>query len=72
MTIVSTNETQAESTKGATAMHNDAIGDFLKAVEAATIDETDVYADDVVLDATVPNWRLHFVGQQAVKAEYAK
>ena len=53
-------------------MNNDPISDFLKAVEAAAIDETAVYADDAVLDATVPNWRLHAVGQQAIKAEYTK
>ncbi len=53
-------------------MNNDTIGDFLKAVETAAIDETDVYADDAVLDATVPNGRFYAVGPQAIKAEYAK
>jgi hypothetical protein len=72
MTIDSTNGKPNESRKGATTMSNDPIGDFLRAVEAAAIDEVDVYADDAVLDATVPNWRLHAVGEQAVKAEYTK
>ena len=53
-------------------MNNDTIGDFLKAVETAAIDETDVYADNAVLDATVPNGRFYAVGPQAIKAEYAK
>jgi len=53
-------------------MNSDPIGDFLKAVEAAAIHGTDVYAEDAVLDATVPNWRFQAVGPQAIKAEYAK
>jgi hypothetical protein len=53
-------------------MNDYPIGAFLKAVQAAAIDQTDVYAEDAVLDATVPNWRLHAVGPQAIKAEYAK
>jgi len=55
---------------GEIGMNNDPIGDFLKAVETAAIDKTDAFADGVVLDATVPNWRFRVVGQQAVKAEY--
>lgn len=43
-------------------MDNDPISEFLKAVEAAAIEQTDVYSDDAVLDATVPNWRLCVVG----------
>ncbi len=53
-------------------MNNDPISDFLKAVEAAAIEQTDVYSDDAVLDATVPNWRLCVVGGEAIKAEYSK
>lgn len=53
-------------------MHNDPVSDFSKAVEAATIEETDVYSDGAVLDATVPNWRLCVVGRQAITAEYSK
>jgi len=53
-------------------MNGDPIGEFLQAVQGAAIHETDVYAEDAVLDATVPNWRLKAVGPQAIKAEYAK
>ena len=53
-------------------MNSDPIGEFLQAVQGAAIRETDVYAEDAVLDATVPNWRLKAVGPQAIKAEYAK
>jgi hypothetical protein len=61
-----------EPRKGATAMNSDPIGEFLKAVEAAAVNEADVYAEDAVLDATVPNWRLRAVGPEAIKAEYAQ
>lgn len=53
-------------------MNNDPISDFLKAVEAAAIEQTDVYSDDAVLDATLPNWRICLVGPEAIKAEYSK
>ena len=53
-------------------MNSDPIGDFLKAVETTAIDEADVYAEDAILDATVPNWRLRAVGPQAIRAEYTK
>jgi len=72
MTIGLTDETHAQTRNGATTMNNDPIGDFLKAVAAASVDETDVFADDAVLDATVPNWRFYVVGSQAIKAEFAK
>ena len=36
------------------------------------IERSDVYADDAILDATVPNWRFQAVGPQAIRAEYAK
>lgn len=51
---------------------SDPIGDFLNAVEAAAIHDTDVYAEDAVLDATVPNWRFRAVGPEAIKAEYGQ
>jgi hypothetical protein len=71
MTIDSANQ-RADIGKGATAMNNDPVGDFLKAVETAAIDGTDFYAEDAVLDATVPNWRFHAVGPQAIKAAYTQ
>lgn len=53
-------------------MKDDPVGAFLKAVEAAAIDEIDVYAEDAVLDATVPNWRFKVEGSEAIRAQYAK
>ena len=44
---------------------------FLAAVEAGSISSCDVWADGVVLDATVPDWRFCKVGVAAVKEEYA-
>jgi hypothetical protein len=52
-------------------MTSDPIAEFLKAVESAAMPEADVYTEDAVLDATVPNWRLHAVGSEAIRAEYA-
>ena len=45
---------------------------FLHAIETATIPGCDVWAEDATLDATVPNWRLHAVGADAIRAEYAR
>jgi hypothetical protein len=45
---------------------------FLKAIESAAIPDCDVWSADVTLDATVPNWRLHAEGADAVRAEYAR
>ena len=45
---------------------------FLQAIETATISGCDVWSADATLDATVPNWRLHAVGAEAIRAEYAR
>jgi hypothetical protein len=45
---------------------------FLRAVESAAIPACDVWSADAVLDATVPNWRLHAAGPDAIRAEYAR
>jgi hypothetical protein len=45
---------------------------FLQAVQDATIPACDVWSADVVLDATVPNWRMRVTGADAVRAEYAR
>jgi hypothetical protein len=50
---------------------NDPIAMFLAAVADAGIASCDAWADDVVLDATVPNWRFTCHGAAAVRAEYA-
>ena len=45
---------------------------LLDAITAATIPSADVWADDAVLDATVPNWRMTIPGADAIRAEFAK
>ena len=49
-----------------------AIEKFLHAIETATIPGCDVWSEDATLDATVPNWRLHAAGADAIRAEYAR
>ena len=49
-----------------------AIDKFLGAIESATISCCDAWSADATLDATVPNWRLHATGGDAIRAEYAK
>ncbi len=45
---------------------------FLQAIETAAIPGCDAWSGDAMLDATVPNWRLHAAGADAIRAEYAK
>jgi hypothetical protein len=45
---------------------------FLEAIESATIPDCDAWSTDATLDATVPNWRMHMVGADAIRAEYAR
>jgi hypothetical protein len=47
-----------------------AVDRFLDAVRTATIAECDAWADDVTLDATVPNWRFHRRGVASIKDTY--
>ena len=49
-----------------------AIDKFLNAVQTASIPTCDAWSDDATLDATVPNWRLHASGADAIRAEYAR
>jgi len=49
-----------------------AVERFLHAIESATIPACDVWSADATLDATVPNWRLHAAGPEAIRAEYAR
>ena len=49
-----------------------AIDRFLDAIQAAAIPDCDASSDDATLDATVPNWRLHASGADAIRAEYAR
>ena len=49
-----------------------AIEKFLNAIETATIPGCDVWSADATLDATVPNWRFHVSGPDAIRSEYAR
>jgi hypothetical protein len=49
-----------------------AVEQFLHAIESAAIPACDVWSADATLDATVPNWRLHAAGPDAIRAEYAR
>jgi hypothetical protein len=49
-----------------------AIDDFLHSIESAAIGSCDAWSSDARLDATVPNWRLHATGPDAIRAEYAR
>ena len=48
------------------------IGQYLAAVEGGTPAGPDVLGSDVVLDATVPNWRFTVRGADAVRAELSR
>jgi hypothetical protein len=49
-----------------------AVDRFLHAIETATIPDCDAWGADAALDATVPGWRLHASGADAIRAEYAR
>ena len=56
-----------------TVEHNESvIGRFLTSIQTGVMSETDALRDDVVLDATVPNWRFTVCGAAAVRAELAR
>jgi hypothetical protein len=48
------------------------IEEFVHAIESATIPGSDFWSADAKLDATVPNWRLHVTGADAIRAEYSR
>jgi hypothetical protein len=48
------------------------VDEFLQAIEKADIPGCDVWSADATLDATVPNWRMHVAGAEAIRAEYAR
>jgi hypothetical protein len=56
----------------ATVTDKPVIEKFLHAIETADIPGCDAWSADATLDATVPNWRLHAVGADAIRAEYAR
>jgi hypothetical protein len=45
---------------------------FLNAIQTASIGSCDAWSAEATLDATVPNWRYHTIGAEAIRAEYAK
>jgi hypothetical protein len=49
-----------------------AVERFLAAIEGATIATCDTFAEAMVLDATVPNWRFTVRGAPAVRDELAR
>jgi hypothetical protein len=49
-----------------------AVDRFLEAIENAALPQTDVFAGDATVDATVPHWRFSVVGDEAVRSEFAK
>ena len=51
---------------------SEAIDTFLNAVATAAIPACDAWSADATLDATVPNWRFHVAGADAIRAEYAR
>lgn len=48
-----------------------AVDRFLTAVQTAAIADCDAWAEDALLDATVPNWRYHRRGAAAIRQTYA-
>jgi hypothetical protein len=48
------------------------IDTFLDAVTSGRGVPTAIYADDALLDATVPNWRFRVAGPAAIAAEYGR
>jgi hypothetical protein len=49
----------------------DPVGAFLAGIEGAPVPE-DIFCDDIVLDATVPNWRFRVQGAGAVPDELGR
>ncbi len=47
------------------------VDDFLEAVISGEGVPATLYADDAVLDATVPSWRLQAAGPAAISAQFA-
>ncbi len=50
---------------------SDPVGSFLTGIEGASLPE-DIFCEDVLLDATVPNWRFQVEGADAVRDELGR
>jgi len=61
-----------ETTQNPTSTNDEVVGRFLASIEAGGMPGADVLGDEVVLDATVPNWRFTVRGADAVGAELAR
>ena len=59
-------------TRETTQSADEVISRFLTSIEAGGMPERGVLSDDVVLDATVPNWRFTVRGADAVGAELGR
>ncbi len=64
--------TKADATTEEETVEAAVIGRFLASIEAGGMPHADTLGDDVVLDATVPNWRFTVRGVGAVRAELAR
>jgi hypothetical protein len=53
-------------------MASTAVDKFLQAIENAAIPGCDAWSADATLDATVPNWRMHKAGVDAIRDEYSR
>ena len=62
----------AGTQREATMTDKPVIDKFLHAIETANIPGCDAWSADATLEATVPNWRLHADGADAIRAEYAR
>jgi ketosteroid isomerase-like protein len=64
-----------ESTASTTSTERgtvDPVRAFLDAIEAGAIADCRCWADDAVVDATVPNWRFTIRGADAIRDEYGR
>jgi hypothetical protein len=52
-------------------MGTDAVGAFLAGIEGAAVPD-DIFCEDALLDATVPNWRFRVQGAGSVQAELGR
>jgi ketosteroid isomerase-like protein len=51
---------------------NDPVSRFTASIESAGVATTDLFCEDVLLDATVPHWRFQVRGSEAVGAELGR
>ncbi|MGY2873713.1 hypothetical protein ACVW00_000903 [Marmoricola sp. URHA0025 HA25] len=47
------------------------VSGFLEAVQEGSVRDRELWTDDATLDATVPGWRFHRRGPDAIRAVYA-